>query len=160
MATAVISAIGLGLSIFGAVQQSKAQKKAAKASARAEQARRRQASFEAIQARRKAIRERQLARAESIANAVSQGVNLESSPVQGGQSGIIAAAARNIRAVNVGEQNRNTIFSANQSVAQAQSQSATAQGISSIGSNIFGSADQLGRLSKFATGSFSSIGSS
>lgn len=153
--TAAIALTGVGLSIFGGAQQADAQKKQAKASKRAESVRQSQAAFEAQQARRNAARRGQIARANATSAAVSQGVDLGSSSVIGGQASIRSDVARQTRAINIGSGNRDAIFSANKTIATQGGRASTGRAIAGVGNSFVSNSGQIGRVGTFAVSRFS-----
>ena len=181
MATAtVIAAIGIAASAGSTIVQARESKRqaaitgarsreAAAASERAEAARRKQARLSADRARRKAIRERLIASAQGINAAVSSGIDLQSSPVQGGQAEITQSGFFELGSIEQSEQLGEDIFDANADIADAssalnietaasQSRVATAQGVGSVGQTLFKNSERIGKISQSLFGVDDTIG--
>lgn len=123
---AAFMAIGGIVSAIGSMKQ-------AKASAKAEKLRERQMRLEAMRKRRELIREGQVARAEALSNATSQGA-ASSTGLFGGYGQITGTTNRNVLATNQDEEISGKIFKANRQYASAGGLVAIGQGISSFGS--------------------------
>jgi len=133
-----LTAIGVGVSAYSAVQSADASKDA-------EEARRKQMDLDAARRRRQAIREAQIARATSVSNAAAQGAS-EGSAVQGGVAAISGNAAESIVNTNQNVQMGNAIFDANGRRANAESIGAIGSGVQQFGSMITQNADKIRKL--------------
>ncbi len=126
----VLGAIGTGVQFIGA-------QRAAKASKRAEAARKQQAHLDHLRARRKNIREALKARADTLSVASNQGA-LHTTPVQGA---LFQTASRRNQANLSSRQNEtlgNTVFDANAQIASAQGLQSFGSGLVSLGGSIGG----------------------
>lgn len=121
-----VTAIGGILGAVGAMQQ-------AKASAKAEDARKRQMQLDAIRKRREVVRESVRARSMALSSASSQGA-AEGSGLQGGYGKIAGAANRNMSSITQDEALGDKVFDANKAYAKAGGLMALGQGVSSFGS--------------------------
>ena len=133
-----LTAIGVGVSAYSAVQSADASKDA-------EEARKQQMNLDAARRRRQAIREAQIARASAISNAAAQGAS-EGSAVQGGVAAISGNAAESIVNTNQNVQLGNQIYDANGRRASAESVGAIGSGMQQFGSMITQNADKIRKL--------------
>lgn len=131
-----LAIIGLGASLVGGAVQASGQRKAAKASQRAERLRETQMNLEAQREKRKTVREAALARAQALNAGVSQGAQFGTS-LQGGQGAISSAAASRQQGISQGQEIGAGIFRANADIAKGQSMAALGGGISSLGGSLF-----------------------
>jgi hypothetical protein len=137
-----LAVIGLGASLVGGAVQAVGQRKAAKASARAEKLRETQMNLEAQREKRKTVREATIARAQALSAGVSQGAQFGTS-IQGGQGAVSTAAASRQQGISQGQEIGAGIFQANRDIARAQSLTALGGGISSLGGALFSSSSSF-----------------
>lgn len=156
-------ALGLGMSIFGAVQgteaakaKSEAEMKIAGFEQQADNIRRRAMEVSAQRQQIEVLRNAQRARSVALNNATTQGAQFGSG-LQGGYGQITGAANWNISGINqslgFGEQMFNTNALINQqkmSIASSDSSAATAAGIGSIGKTLLGNYTPIKNLSDTA----------
>jgi len=157
--TAAVAAAGIGMSIYGSVQQSKAAKQQAAAQQQmiaaekeAEEARRRQMELDARRKSMEVIRNQQRARSLALAAASNQGALLGSG-LQGGYAQIAGQTGVNIAGIQQNLALGRDIFSANEDLSNAKmayarygSDLATARGWSSIGGTLVSNAGTIGNL--------------
>ncbi len=153
MATAaVIAAVSIGASVAGGVVQARGQRAATKASKRAEDARQQASRLETQRVKRRAIRDTQIAQADTESNAVTGGVDIGSSAIQGGVQSATSQQNRQILAANQGQELGDQVFQANRDLASARRISSIGQGIASIGQQIFAQRAPAGRLANLGFG--------
>jgi hypothetical protein len=104
--------------IVGGFLQYKGAQKQQKASMKAETIRKKQMDFEAMRARRQALRESMVARAQAMQGASDQGASFGSAIV-GGVSQVSGQAGSNVRAINVGQDLGTQMFKANMDYSKA-----------------------------------------
>lgn len=145
--TSVALAIG-GLILGGAgtaISYSASQDQA-KASERAEAARKKQAALDAERRRREIIRNAQLAQATRATNLTSAGVSLDSSASAGAYGQIAGAQGSQINDLSQNLALGYQIFDANAAYAQAGAQASLGNSLFSLGSQMIGTAPQGARV--------------
>jgi hypothetical protein len=149
ISAAVISAgaavAGAATAAYGAVQNASAQKEMSQASQRAEDARRKQAQLQAAREQRKIFRDAQAANAVGRANITNAGAQYGTAlpGLYGQTAGALDQQSTDL-AQNL-EQGMN-IFDANADYSRASGRAATAAGMTSLGKDIFTSAEKIGRV--------------
>lgn len=172
--TAAVAAAGIGMSIYGSVQQSKAAKQQAAAQQQmiaaereAERVRQQQMELDARRKSMEVLRNQQRARSLALVAANNQGARLGSG-LQGGYGQIAGQTGVNLLGIQQNLALGRDMFAANEDLsaakmayAQAGSSMATARGWSSIGGTLVGSAGTIGNIAgNFGFGSAGSINSS
>lgn len=166
-----LSAIGFGMQLFGGMGQADVANQVSQISNDKAQhemqintLKQQQVRLEANRSQMQNIRNVQQARAMSLSSATNQGAQFGSG-LQGGQSEITAQGAYNMVGVNSALQTSEGIYGNNQSItgdnariATLQGQSATDQGISTIGGALLKAAPSIGSFSKGFGGLFSGGG--
>jgi hypothetical protein len=170
--TAIVGAVGLGLSAFSSHQQSQASSKANKLAMIAQQQqmqfqqaseniRQKAMDFDASRKKREQIRAMQIARATAVANTTSQGANDSGSSALGGAEGsIVGQGMTNLQGVS-GQQDFGTqLFENNKGASQtsmamashigkAQTEAATWAGLGSLGGALTKNSEQIGKIGAY-----------
>lgn len=148
MVATALAAAALAVTATGSFISYRGQKKASK---RAEEERRKQRNLQEKQQEveqqrrvRQNVRQARKARAAALANAVQQGVNIDSSSVRGGTSSIQSQLGSNLgyiqqsgaRASAIGQ----SIFDQKSAIAQGNRKAALGGTISSVGASVFDAA--------------------
>lgn len=144
--SAIIGAIGLGLSAFGAITTYQAQKEQAAQQAKAfqlqkkaEQERQKQMNLEAMRKRREIVRNTLAARSDALATTTAQGANGSgSSALPGAYGGIQSQSGGQLLAVNQNQSIGNNIFDIHGQMFDAYSASAAAGSQAALGSALGG----------------------
>lgn len=147
--SSIMTAIGVGGLVTGAVGtgvQMVGQRKASKASERAENLREQQMQLDYQRRQRETIRRQMVANAMAVARGTSQGVNLESSAIPGAIAEQAGTAGRdmlyNTQSADIGV----GLFNANADIAAGQSLAATGQGIGKLGSSLVSNSQMIGQI--------------
>lgn len=130
-----VSAVGVGTSVYGAVQQGNAQKKMAEEQKKQEAIRKQQMNLEAMRRKREIIRQSQMAQAKSLATAGAQG-GAESSGFAGALGTISGGAGNASLATSQNEELGNSMFASNARMAGLMGDAAQSGTISSAGSGL------------------------
>lgn len=142
---AVAGAVGTVATVAGTIMQAGAAKDAANAQKKQEQLREAQMNMDAMRERRTAVRQAQVARANAVSSAGSQGA-IDSSGLAGGQAQISGQTGQNLVGINAAQNLGTQMFAANADEAAAQSRSATGGGVSSLGGALVKNQDAIGKL--------------
>lgn len=147
-----LSAAGGLTSFFGQSKKAEADQAATAAQQRAENLREQSMTIDADRKRREFIRQGQIARAQALTVATSQGA-AQSSGLQGAYGQIGGQTDWNILGVNEQEEIGHGMFQANRDLLQARSQGAEAdsqialgKGISSLGGALVSNMGAIGRI--------------
>lgn len=143
--SSLLIGIGAALSAVGTVVGVVGARKQAKASAQAEELRKRQMELEASRARRETIRKMVAARSVALNNATSQGAQ-GGSGLQGGFAQITSQASSQQLALNQNTEVGRGIFDANARADRAGGMVATGQGMQSLGGMFLDNANIFGRI--------------
>ncbi len=127
---------GLAIGGVGTVVQMGGIKKAAKASKRAEAARKQMANLQHLRERRENIRKALFARAETTSNASNQGA-IASSSFSGSLFQTTASLGRANVASRQNQELGNTVFAANSDIASGRSQASFGSGLQGFGESLF-----------------------
>jgi hypothetical protein len=137
---------GLATQAYGMDKAADAQRDMTAASKKAEMARKEQARLQMLREQRKAFRDEQAARAVGISNAVNAGVDMGSSAYGGMMGQTSGALNQQIGDISANAKLGENIFNANAAYSTAQGNLATAQGIQSLGKDIFAAAGPISRV--------------
>lgn len=146
----IIAGVGLAIGAAGAGVQYSASQKQAAAMEKGEELRKKQMNLDAQRRTRQVIREGLIARSQALTNATAQGAEAGSG-LQGGYAGIQSNTLYNASGIEQNRQIGSQIFDANKQYAQAGSQMALGQGISSLGGAMVQNSQTLGRIYTYAT---------
>lgn len=139
---------GVGLQGVGMLQQMSAQKQAQKTQEVMEQSRQNAMNFEAQRQIRGQIRQGLAARSMALTNATGQGAAYGSG-LQGGYGQISGSVGNNVTGVTNAQGLGNAMFGYNRQLAQASSQSAMGQGLSSLGGALINNQNEIGKLGTY-----------
>lgn len=134
----VIGAVGLGLQVYGQMQQTKALKQA-------EADRQKQMNLDATRQRRQIARTAVMARSTALANATAQGA-AGGSGLQGGYGQIEGQSGGQLLAVNQNQAIGQDIFKANQKYYNASVFTDIGSGMFSMGQGFMQNAGQISRV--------------
>lgn len=134
----IIGAVGLGLQVYGQVQQGKAMKEA-------EANRKKQMNLDALRQRRDIARNATMARSQALAAATNQGA-AGGSGLQGGYGQIAGRTGGQTVAVNQNQQIGNNIFNANMKAYNASVFTDIGSGLYSLGGSMMSNAGTFGRV--------------
>lgn len=138
------SAIGTVASVAGGLVQYSGQQRAIKQQKKAETIRQNQMQYQALTQTREAVRQQQLARAQSLANTTAQGASAEGSSALAGAEGTISGqVGRNIQEIGTNLAFGQGIFRANAKASAAYQDAAAGQTISGFGSGLTSLGNQL-----------------
>ena len=149
-----VSAVGVGASVYGSVQQGKAQSKMAEEQKKQEALRKQQMNLEAMRRKREIIRQSQMAQAKSLATATAQG-GAESSGFAGALGTISGQAGGATLATNQNQEIGGAMFDSNARMAGLMGASAGAGTIASAGNGL----GSLGGALINQSGTISRVGS-
>lgn len=147
VASAVIGGADIGLSLYGSSKSSEAAKKQSQAEQRAESLRQQQMQLESIRRERDIMRQAQAARAQSISQAVNDGVSATGSSILPGLQGQIAS--QESRSVTATEENLaigNATFAANADASRARADKAEGAAWTDFGKTLFQSSDKISNI--------------
>ena len=134
----ILGAVGLGLQVYGQIQQTKALK--------AEEAqRKKQMNLDALRQRRDIARNAAMARATALASANAQGA-AGGSGIQGGFGKIAGRAGNQTGAVNQNQEIGNKIFDAKQKYYNASVFTDIGSGLFSLGGSLINNAGSFARV--------------
>lgn len=143
-AGAAATAVGTGMSVVGAIQAQKGEK-------RAERLRQTQMNLESARERRNIVRQAAMARASALVAAESQGAEAGTG-LQGGLQQIAGTAGQATAAVNQNQDIGTSMFAANRQISRGNTMASVGSGISSLGGGLVQNSEQLGRLGNYAFG--------
>lgn len=143
-----VGALGTLAGIGGTLAQVSGANKAAKGAERAEELRKAQMDIEATRSRRQIMRQALVARSDALSNATSQGAALGSG-LAGGLAQVNNEAGVATTASNQNQALGTQMFGINRSIARAQTQQSTGQGISSLGGALVKNQQEIGRLGAY-----------
>lgn len=141
-----IQAIAATTAVAGTAYGIAEGQQAADASKRAEELRKKQLRLKQQEQQRQAIRESQLARANSASNIVGQTGTLEGSIFANVASANSAALGTNLGGINAAANIGLGIFDANAAYAQASANASAGQNIAAFGKDLFNSGPAIGRI--------------
>lgn len=130
-----VSAVGVGTSIYGAIQQGNAQKDMAAEQKKQEAIRKQQMNLEAMRRKRDIIRQAQMASAKSLATASAQG-GAESSGFAGALATTSGQAGGATLATSQNQELGNAMFASNARMAGYMGEAAQGGTIASAGSGL------------------------
>ena len=142
---AIIAGIGLAFSVKGSVDAKQASKEQAKDQKKAERAKQKIRDLQTARERRKQVKQARIQRAEIASSAGAAGT-LQTSGFAGGTGSLITDAASNISFLNKTQELSSQVSIFNQSAADAGSDVASANALSSVGSSLFTAFDGAGAL--------------
>lgn len=140
----IISAVGLGLQVYGHMQQTKAQQDA-------EGQRKKQMNLDTLRSRREVARNALMARSTALASGTAQGAQYGSG-MQGGFGQVAGRAGTQTLAGNQNQEIGNNIFSANNRYYQASVMTDFGSGLYSLGGGMIQNSGTYGRIG--ASGGF------
>ena len=146
--TTLIAAAGVAAGIAGTAMQVSGQNKANKAAKRAESIREAQMNLESARQRRDVIRKMNLARAEAVSSAETQGTS-SSSGLSGGLASIGAQGGSATLAINQNQQLGAEMFAANRQAASGNSMASFGNGLSSLGGALVNNASTIGKIGTY-----------
>lgn len=138
IAALALTAIGTGVSVYGAMEQGAAQQKQERAQSRLQ-------SIRAARERTSQIREARIRRAEIIQAGANQGAS-ESSSVASGAGNVRQQSFSNIQYINQQEGMGIAISKARQEQINAQGISTLGQGIAAVGGTVFNNREEIGSI--------------
>jgi hypothetical protein len=149
--TTVIAAVGLGVSAASAVGGMVSAKRQAEAGEDAEKARQRAANLDAQRRKRAVIREAAMQRSVALSNATVQGAEAGSG-LQGAYGSVAGQSNNNISGITQQQELGNQVFAANARAQRASSQSATWDGIGSLGGALTKNAGMISNIGSYLFG--------
>lgn len=138
----IIGAVGLGLQVYGQMQQTKALKEA-------EANRKKQLNLDSLRQRREIARNATVAHSQALAAATAQGA-AGGSGLQGGYGQIAGRAGQQTVASNQNQEIGNNIFAANTKYYNASVITDIGAGLYSLGGSVMSNAGTFGRVGQNA----------